>query len=246
MKGKIFIVSDAHFGSPASSNEEEKKKLFREFLRLVESEAETLVLLGDIFDFWFEYGKVIPKDYFDIMEWLYNLASKVKIYFIAGNHDLWAGEFLEEVGMHVERENLIIEHRGGKIFLAHGDRLRRTDLGGQAVRFIMGNRVSTFLFKLIHPDLGISLAKWVSSLSRSRSSRKNLKNPIPGPVFRLFEEGYRGVILGHVHVPLLVELENGFYMNTGDWMYHFTYGIIEEGEVSLISFKGGDRKTLKI
>ena len=246
MKG-IYIVSDSHFGSSEGCiPESERVSLFFKFLENVKESGEKLILLGDIFDFWFEYKNVVPKNYFAILKKISEISEIMEVNFVCGNHDLWADGFLESLGIKIYRESLEMELWGKKIFLAHGDRLRKTDLGGRTVRLIMGNPISVALYRLIHPDWGISFARFISNLSRAKSGQKTLKNPVPTPAISLFNEGYDVVILGHTHYPYLNAHDKGIFMSTGDWMYHFTYGLIEDKNIHLVYFCDNKRISLPL
>ena len=243
---RIFLFSDSHFGASGGEEETRKIELFCDFVRRAEEEGDGLVLLGDIFDFWFEYRRCVPSDYFRVIDCLYGVAKRIKVDYVVGNHDLWADGYFETLGIRVHRESLELELGGKRFLLAHGDKLRKTDLGGRAVRFIMGNRVSTFLYGLLHPDLGIALARWVSKLSRLNSSRMSLRNPVPDVVRELRRGSYDGIVMGHYHLPYLGRVEKGYFMIIGDWMRHFTYGVLSEKEISLCHFLTGEIQTLEL
>ena len=231
---KFFIVSDSHFGLELPEYPDlKRRKLFFKFLDDIKDEADSLILLGDIFDFWFEYRSVIPSVYFDVLTKLSDFASVHRVIFVGGNHDMWANGFLEGIGIEVYPEKFELEFMSKKIFLAHGDVLRKTDLGGRLTRLIMGNKLSKFLYKLLHPDLGISLAYFVSRQSRVRSMREKVKNPVHPTVHEILNDGYDAVIHGHIHYPLLKKFDYGIFMSTGDWLWHFTYGVIDEKGLSL-------------
>ncbi len=239
---KAYIISDSHFGLELTEHpDRERRKLFFEFLKTIEKDSDLLVLLGDIFDFWFEYHHVIPLEYFDVLKEISEFAKNHRVVFVGGNHDMWANGFIESLGVKVYPCEFELEVNGKKVFLAHGDVLRKTDLGGRLTRLIMGNRVSKFLYKLLHPDLGVALAKFVSRQSRVRSLRQELKNPVNPTIFEILKEGYDAVVHGHIHYPYIERFEEGIFMSTGDWLWHFTYGIIDENGISL-SFFREDRK----
>jgi UDP-2,3-diacylglucosamine hydrolase len=242
---KVFLFSDSHFGLETRSHPNaERVKSFFEFLYLVEREGDRLILVGDIFDFWFEYRSVIPGEYFDILKRLSCLAEKIPVHLVTGNHDLWAGKFLEDLGMLVHPSCFDLEVNGHRFHLCHGDLLMGTDLGGKLIRKILENRVSRALYKLVHPDLGISVAKFFSKLSRVRSETKVPKELVPKAVHELFDSGYDGVILGHTHFPHLEEISGKIFMYIGDWLFHFTYGTIDDRSIRLVHFNEGKEQVL--
>jgi len=233
---KTFLFSDSHFGSLwGKVDEEERVKRFLQFTEYIKK-GDIFVLLGDIFDFWFEYKYVIPRVYFPVLSRIAEIAESSPVYYVCGNHDLWVGDFFEDLGIRVERESLTLKFPKFRAFLTHGDRIQKTDLGGQFARFILGNRVSRALFRWVHPDLGFGLAHFVSKLSRGKSENKKLKNLIPEGVNNFFKKGYRLVVMGHVHSPLLKDCGEGVFLSLGDWIWHFTYGVIEEDSVKLVQF----------
>ncbi len=244
---KIYIISDSHFGSnrgklPTSDRE----RMFFEFLKLAREDADMLVLLGDIFDFWFEYRHVIPGHYFHILKALSDFAGEIETHFVGGNHDLWVDGFIKSIGIEVHRECFEYQLGEKRLFFAHGDKLRGTDLGGKTIRLLLSNRISIALFSLIHPDIAYEIARVVSNASRSRSSRVSEPfNPMPHAAMELFDEGYKLVALGHTHVPYLSYQGDGIFLSTGDWYNIFNYSVVSNDGVALHWFLDGRKKFLK-
>jgi len=244
---KIYVVSDSHFGSdngriPSS----EREKLFVEFLEKARGDADRLILLGDIFDFWFEYKHVIPSHFFRILKALDNFAAHIETHFVAGNHDLWVDGFIESLNIAVHRDCLELVMDGRRLFFAHGDKLRNTDLGGKTVRFLLSNKISIALFWLIHPDLAYEIARFASNASRRRSSSISIpSNPMPSAAAAIFDEGFDLVSLGHTHIPYLDYVKNGIFLSTGDWYHNFNYSVITEDGVELNWYLTGEKKKLK-
>ena len=235
---KFVALSDAHFGSDLGRFPTKARvRIFNDFLEFIKLQGfDELILVGDIFDFWFEYKHVIPKEHFEVLEALHSASNHIKIRFIGGNHDLWADGFLEELGISVHEDPFEMNVDGRRILFAHGDKFRRTDLGGRIVRFILGNALAISMFRLVHPDIGISIAHWVSSSSRKRSSRKTVQDPVPEKVVELLSNGYDLVVSGHVHLPFIQRVGNGIFAITGDWLYHFTYLEFEDGKTVKIKW----------
>ncbi len=244
---KIYLISDSHFGSDRGKlPSKERERLFFEFLRMARSDADMLILLGDIFDFWFEYKHVIPGHYFHILRELHDFASSIETHFVGGNHDLWVDGFIQSLNIAVHRESFEFELGGRKLFFAHGDKLRNTDLGGKTVRMILSNRVSIALFSLIHPDIAYEIARFVSNASRNRSSKEEVpSNPMPNAAVELFEEGYSLVALGHTHVPYLDYWNDKIFLSTGDWYNVFNYAVVTESKVSLYWYLENRKKTIR-
>ena len=228
---RLFFISDAHFGSESEEKEEEKLKRFQQFLDSNLKENDYLFIVGDLFDFWFEYRYLIPKDCFRVLNILYNLAKKgIKIFYISGNHDYWEnGFFKKEMGVEFYHDSLTIDLMSKRFYLHHGDGFIKKDKRYLLLRSILRNKVNIWLYKLIHPDLSAFLAKYFSNLSRTNSTEKYYSSF--EEYFRFarerFEEGVDFVIMGHTHIPIIKEFEDRFFINIGDWMENFTYGIYD-------------------
>jgi len=238
---RLFFISDAHFGSESEEKEEEKMERFKNFLDSNPKENDYLFILGDLFDFWFEYRYLIPKECFQVLNILYNLVRKgVKIVYIGGNHDFWENGFLKkEMDIEFHSECLTINLMSKRFYLHHGDGFIKKDKGYRLLRNILRNRTNIWLYKLIHPDLGIFLAKYFSNFSRSNSSNRYYSSFEEYFQFakKKFEEGVDFVIMGHTHIPVIKEFGNKFFVNIGDWMENFTYGIYDGKEFKLEKWK---------
>jgi len=229
-----YFVSDAHIGGGSPDAEQ---RLFR-FLESIRGRAESLYILGDLFEFWFEYGRAIPKLGFRALAELAELRrTGTRIGYLKGNHDFWFKDFWRrELGAEAADE-LDLTLDGKRVFLAHGDRLDR----GFVPRFfraLMRNRLNGWLYSLLHPDLGIGLAQAVARTSRVESTKPSLVEDMARFAGSRLAAGFDIVILGHSHVPEVRQLGNGVYLNVGDWLTHFTYGVIRDGVPSLEVFDG--------
>ncbi len=235
----IYFLSDAHLGAEAGQKEIFKEKKLLAFLDQVKKDGNYLYILGDLFEFWFEYENVMPKMHFSILTELKELTQKgVKTIYVTGNHDFWLGDFLsKEIGIRICKESVSAEHQGKKIFIIHGDGLAKKDRGYRILKRILRNRTNIWLYRQLPPDLGIPLAKKVASISRSHTSKKekyleDYVNFARGKI----EEGYDAVVMGHTHYPMFRDLGKGIYMNVGDWIENFTYGKLEGGKLFLEKF----------
>jgi len=228
---RLFFISDAHFGSESEEKEEEKIERFKNFLNSNLKENDYLFIVGDLFDFWFEYRYLIPKECFQVLNILYNLVGKgVKIVYIGGNHDFWEYGFLKkEMDIEFHSEYLTIDLMSKRFYLHHGDGFIKKDKGYRLLKSILRNRTNIWLYKLIHPDLGVFLAKYFSTFSRINSTNKYYSSFEEYFQFakEKFEEGVDFVIMGHTHIPVIKEFGNKFFVNIGDWMENFTYGIYD-------------------
>ncbi len=237
-KMAVYFISDAHIGS--DDREIEKIKLGRllRFLDMVKSDGKKLYILGDLFDFWFEYRNAIPKQHLQVVFRLASLIEQgIPIHYITGNHDFWLGDFLSrEVGITVHRDSLTVTEDGMRIFLIHGDGLSPGDWKYRAfVRFPLRNKLAIFLYRLLPVDWGIPLAKAVSSRSRNHTSGRDMEflQDYEDYARAKLDEGYDAVMIGHTHEPVFREFENGIYVNTGDFIDHFSYGKLSEGRLRL-------------
>ncbi len=227
-RGKDWIfLSDAHF---TAENRDDQDRLIR-FLEMERENLDTLVLLGDLFEFWFGFEGYVYKEYLPILEKLKSLShGGVRIKYVEGNHDFCLGSFFEEdLGAEVYADEMEESLGGKRIYVAHGDRVNPRDYGYRLFRRAVKNRFSYSLIRLGGPGLSMKIAQRLSS----RSRRKNHEQS-PGhiPIFRTFamhkfREGIDIVILGHSHYPEeMVERIDGrekAYFNVGDWMTFCSY-----------------------
>lgn len=238
----VFFFSDAHLGSDDPASEKIKLEKLFAFLEMVKKDGQKLYILGDLFDFWFEYKTAIPKQHLNVVCKLASLTEKgIPIHYITGNHDFWLGDFLtREVGIIIHRDKVDATEDGRHLLLLHGDGLSPADWKYRAfVRFPLRNRLAIALYRLIPPDLGIPLARAVSSHSRSLTSSReaDFLKDYEAYAEKKLSEGYDAVIIGHVHQPAFMQLANGLYLNAGDFYRHFTYGKLVNGRLSLEYFK---------
>lgn len=229
-----YFISDAHLGAGTGNTEQ---KLFR-FLDSLCGRADSLYILGDLFEFWIEYGRAIPKAGFRALSLLDELhRSGTTIGYLKGNHDFWFKDFLwREFGARAEDE-LDITLDGKRLYLAHGDALDK----GFVPRFfrrLVRNPVNGFLYSLLHPDLGIGLAQRVAERSRQLTAKPYLLQAMTAFAETKLATGFDAVVLGHSHAPLLRRLGNGVYLNTGDWIVHSSYGLLCDGQFQLMEFDG--------
>ncbi|EQB62763.1 MAG: Metallophosphoesterase [candidate division Zixibacteria bacterium RBG-1] len=238
-KNKIYFISDAHLGRESISLESQKEQKLLAFLSQIENECETLYVLGDLFDFWFEYKNLIPKQFASTLFALKKLKnSGTKIIYLAGNHDFWLGDFLpQQLEISVHPNHLEVSHQGKKLFLTHGDGLAKKDIGYRVLKKILRNKVNIWLYRQLPADFSFWLAQKVSHSSGNYTQQKNIEyqeylNFAKGKI----NSGFDFVIMGHIHQPILEKIDKGYYVNVGDWMKNFSYGVLEEGELRLEKF----------
>jgi len=238
----IYFFSDVHIGASEVVDEQDKIDRLFSLLKLIKDDGEKLYILGDLFDFWFEYKHVVPAQYHRVLHQLAGLIQGgTKIIYVAGNHDFWLGDFfVREVGMEISREPVVAEHQGLKLHIAHGDGLAQKDRGYQLLKKILRHPLNIWLYRQIHPDIGIPLAKLASASSRAYTDQKALEMVVEyeQAAHKILSDGFDAVILGHSHYPILHHFGDKTYLNIGDWITHFTYGMLDRGTLTLKRWDG--------
>jgi UDP-2,3-diacylglucosamine hydrolase len=240
-RNKIYFLSDLHLKLDRSRKTIKAKRRFLDFLDYAKNDALEIVLAGDIFDFWYEWISVIPSFHFEIFFKLRQMIETgIKVTYIAGNHDFNLGSYLQnEVGINCIADDHVFEYGGKKFFVSHGDGLAESDGGYRILKKILRSKISNFLFRtFIPPDLGIYIAKLTSKSSRTyrHIDRSKWKEEYFDFAKRKIGEGYDIVVLGHLHLPELRTSGNGTYLNAGDWMKYFSYGVYCNGKLTLENF----------
>ncbi len=229
----VYFFSDAHLGAEPRPREAAREQRLHRFLTHVGENAAALYVVGDLFDFWFEYATAIPRRHFATLAALRDLRSAgVEIHYLTGNHDFWLGTFLaEELGVVTHAGPVTATLQGRRLWIHHGDGLIDGDLGYRVLKRVVRHPASIGLYRLLHPDLGLPLAHHFSNLSRDARSRRRLDgdrlwNEIAAP---RFAEGYDTVMVGHFHhVYQRREGTQSFFV-LGDWIEHFSYVVLEAG-----------------
>lgn len=209
------------------SDESFREKLLVEFLSSIEADTKKIFIVGDLFDCWLEYREVVPKGNYRFFTKLSDLINnQIEINYLAGNHDFWRGNYFEdEFGIKVEPEPVSFNEDGKSFFIHHGDGLAYNDKGYLILKKILRNKFNQFLYSLIHPDIGIKLARSTSSSSRVHTDKKDYstKDGLKDFAIKKIDEGYNYVLMGHRHKPFKLLHNGGMYINLGDWVNNFTY-----------------------
>jgi UDP-2,3-diacylglucosamine hydrolase len=240
MAEKIYFISDVHLHSWHSAAETRKKTFLFDFLAEVQRNNGTLYIVGDLFDFWFEYRYVIPRYYFGVLRRLQEtVEAGCKIHFLTGNHDYWLGSFFpEELGIEVHLTPLASNIAGKSFFITHADGILKEDKGYRLMKKVLRSRIAIALFRLIHPDLAFKIAQYVSGKSRHYTMRspeqmdaeqQELINYGQAKI----QEGYQFVVTAHFHIPTEYENPAGKMINLGDWICYFTFGFFDGENLSL-------------
>lgn len=234
-RGPIYFISDCHLG--AGPNTEERERRLIELLSELPGRAGGLFVLGDLFDFWFEYRHAIPKGTFRIARALAGVVdSGVPVVYLGGNHDFWVGTYLqEEVGLTMSLEPVTVRLHGRVVHLAHGDGLGPGDSGYKFLKAILRNPLAIAGFRSIHPDLGIPLGWRVSAMSRNHTKDREVLLPkILRDVARPRLRGdVEAMVMGHVHEPSHYRSNGREFLLIGDWIKNFTHVRMEEARFTL-------------
>jgi UDP-2,3-diacylglucosamine hydrolase len=211
-----YFISDLHLGAYPDI-EKSSLPMLMDLLGHIEKAKAHLYIVGDLLDFWFEYRTVVPKRPFRLLARLKEMVERgCRVTYIAGNHDYWMGEFLrEDVGLTTFTDFLETAVGGKRFFISHGDGLASTgDVGYRLLKGVLHSGIVSALFRLIHPDLGIGMARLFSRLSRRHSSRNNndVKPDLEAFVRAKAESGFDYVVLGHLHKPRLFEINGAHYL----------------------------------
>lgn len=235
-----------HLGAPALTNNAERERLFVRWLDEISDDAAMVFLMGDIFDYWFEYKTVVPRGFVRALGKIAELTdSGIPVHFFTGNHDIWVFDYLPaELGVQVHYREVRMNLGGKSFFLAHGDGLDPFDTGYHFLKKVFTNRFFQWVFARIHPNLGVMIAH---SWSKKSRLDKGLGDGFKGPekeglyVFAnsvTENEEIDYFIFGHRHLLLDLPIgKNSRYINLGDWITHFSYGVFDGENFELKTFK---------
>jgi len=240
---KIFFLSDFHLGAPNYADSLVREKKVVAFLNNIKDEAAEIFIVGDIFDFWYEYKTVVPKGYTRILGKLAELTDAgIPVHFFVGNHDMWMKDYFQtELNIPVYFEPKVYEWNGKIFYIGHGDGLGPGDYGYKFIKKIFRNRLCQWLFGQLHPTWGMGLANYLSRKSRAKtgSSEDHFLGEenewlITYCKEMLDKHHYDYFIFGHRHLPIDFALnDNSRYINLGDWIQYFTYAVFDGTKVDL-------------
>ncbi len=244
--GKIYFASDFHLGADASTDSRTREKWILNWLDSIVADAEAIYLLGDVFDFWFEYKKVVPKGYVRLLGKLASIRDNgTPVYLFTGNHDMWIFNYFEqELGIPTYRKPQVLTLQNKKCMIGHGDGLGPGDYGYKILKKVFANPICQWLFERIHPNLGIGIAEFWSGKSRYANANLDVYTKKEAEWLYQYCESMLNInpcdyyIFGHRHIPLDLTLSNGKsrYVNTGEWMYARSYATLENGHLNLHFF----------
>lgn len=240
---KVYFFSDVHLGFFDRKRDKKREDTLLAFLESIKHHCTTLVILGDLFDYWFEYHHVVPKYFYRTLAKLAEFRSNgIEVIYLMGNHDFGHRIFFsEELDIPVIRNDIERTFLGKRFYLSHGDGKAYNDRLYLILRSILRNKVAGWLFERIHPDWGISLASQSSKTSRQYTSVKNYgerEGMIDFAKDRI-SEGFDYVVMGHRHIADIIPFGNGFYVNLGDWLSEAKYGVFDGESFKIEHFELG-------
>jgi len=236
---KVYFASDQHLGAPTADASLPREKIFVAWLENIKKDAEAIFLLGDLFDFWFEYEKVVPKGFVRVLGKLAEISdSGIPIYFFVGNHDLWMKDYFEKelnIPVFHKPQEFIINQK--KFLIGHGDGLGPGDLGFKRMKKVFTFPLFQWFFRWLHPDLGVKLGQYMSVKNKMISGEEDAKFLgeekewlVQYSRKKLTEKHFDYFVFGHRHLPLEIKLqENSMYFNLGDWIQYYTYREFSSG-----------------
>jgi UDP-2,3-diacylglucosamine hydrolase len=243
---KLYFASDFHLGAGGYLTSREREDRLVRWLDTIQTDAAEVFLMGDIFDFWFEYKTVVPRGYIRFLGKLAQMADAgIQLYFFKGNHDMWMFDyFKKELGAIIIDNELEIERNGKKFYLHHGDGLGPGDAKYKILKRIFRSKICQWLFARLHPNLGVGIANYWSQHSRISADknipRRNMEQEWLVVYSRelLQTKFYDYLVFGHRHLPLDIQLNDASrYVNLGEWVNYSSYAVFDGIELSLHHFE---------
>lgn len=242
---KIYFASDFHLGAPDYESSLEREKIIVRWLDEVKQDASEIYLLGDVFDFWFEYRYSIPKGFVRLQGKLAEITdSGIPVHYFTGNHDMWVFDYIpKELGVNLIREPIIRDYSGKFFFIGHGDGLGPGDHGYKFIKKVFSNKLSQWAFARLHPNFGIWLANFWSNTSRNATIEETYLGDDKEFLIQFCKEKLNHThfdyfIFGHRHLPLDIAVSpKSRYINLGDWIRYFTYATFDGENLELKSYQ---------
>ena len=234
---KIYFSSDNHLGAPTKEESFPREKKFVKWLDEIKEDAAAIFLLGDLFDFWFEYKTVVPKGFVRTLGKLAEISdSGIHIYFFVGNHDLWMNDYFEkELNIPTFYDSKEFTFNNKTFLIGHGDGKGPYDKGYKRMKKVFTNRFSKWIYRWLHPDIGMRLAQYLSVKNKLISGNEDKfflgdnKEWLAAYAKRKLEsKHYDYFVFGHRHLPMEIKVgDNSTYFNLGDWINHYTFGVFD-------------------
>lgn len=243
---KVFFASDFHLGAPSAAKSRERERKIVRWLEQIREEAAAIFLMGDLFDFWFEYKHAVPKGGIRLQGKLAELSdSGIPLTIFTGNHDMWMKNYFpDELGIPVFRHPKTIQVGNCRFLIGHGDGLGPGDKRYKIMKRVFQSPFSYWLYSWVHPDIGIKLAQVWSNKSRAKNKGKDEiflgENEWLLAYCRYKEKQthHDYYVFGHRHLPLHLEVgDNSYYINLGEWINYYTYGVFDGHNMELKTFE---------
>jgi UDP-2,3-diacylglucosamine hydrolase len=233
LTGTLYFASDFHLGSPDKTTSKARESLVIKWLDKIKKDANHLFLVGDIFDFWFEYHDVVPKGYYKFLAKLAELREVgIQIWWFTGNHDMWLKNYLpDELGITLIRKETPFMLNEKRCLIGHGDGLGDGDFGYKLIKTVFAFRFNRWLYGWLHPRIAFAIARFFSRKSRAMTGTGeekyagNDKELLVQYAYKILQHAdFEYFIYGHRHLPLEIKLtDKATYFNCGDWLMHYTY-----------------------
>ena len=242
---KIYFASDFHLGIPSYEKSLEREKRVVKWLDEIKHDAQEIYLMGDLFDFWFEYKYVAPKGFVRLLGKIAEIVdSGIPVVFFTGNHDMWMFDYFpKELGVTIYREPIVREYGGKKFYLGHGDGLGPGDKGYKFIKKVFANPVCQWLFARLHPNFAFAMANFWSTKSRLKNGPEDEKFTGEENEWLVIyikqvlqKQQYDYFIFGHRHLPLDIKMGNSRYINLGEWFKSNSYAVFDGTNLELKKF----------
>jgi UDP-2,3-diacylglucosamine hydrolase len=244
---KIYFLSDFHLGAPDAASSRQRELRIIRFLETIQPDAAAIFIVGDLFDFWYEYKKVVPKGYVRLLGKLANLTDAgIPIHFFVGNHDMWMKDYLQqELNIPAYFEPKEFTFGSHRFYIGHGDGLGPGDHGYKFLKKVFRNPVCQWLFGILPPYIGMGLANYFSRKSRAATGQneevflgEDKEWLIIYSKEILLKQHYDYFVFGHRHLPLDIDLGNkSRYINLGDWIRYNSYAVYDGKSLQLKYYK---------
>ncbi|MER3464070.1 MAG: UDP-2,3-diacylglucosamine hydrolase [Chitinophagaceae bacterium] len=252
---KIYFLSDFHLGAPNAEKSLQREKLIVQFLEEIRKNAAIIFIVGDLFDFWYEYRTVVPRGYTRLLGKLAELTDAgIVIHFFVGNHDMWMKDYFQKefnIPVYFEAQNFVFNNCS--FHIAHGDGLGPGDHGYKRLKKIFRNPVCQWLFGILPPAIGMGIANYFSQKSRAKTGTieevflgEDKEWLIIYSKEKMQTQKFNFFVFGHRHLPIDFRLSNDSrYINLGDWITFYTYAVFDGSELQLLSYQGQEAKIVK-
>lgn len=242
---KVYFASDVHLGLYPKEKSDIREKHFVQWLDEIKKDASAIYLVGDIFDFWYEYKKVVPRGFIRFLGKIAEITdSGIPVHFFAGNHDIWVNDYLtKETGVILHIDPHITTIGDKTFFIAHGDGLGPGDYSYKVLRKIFTSKVMQFLFSRIHPNMALGFGHWWSKQSRYSKGIFEEFHGIDKEYLILYAEEIikkRKIdyfVFGHRHIPMEIILGDSKLINLGEWISGYTFASFDGEKLELSSYK---------